>query len=82
MCREKSKIGIYEFRLEGRLDLCWSEWFEGLEIRYAVNEETSLPVTILIGPVIDQPALHGILERIGSLNIKLLSVHEARSKIP
>ncbi len=80
MGRKKNEFGIYEFRLEGRLDACWSDWFEGLEIQYAVDEETSLPLTILIGPVLDQSALHGFLEKISSLNLKLIAVHQVRTK--
>ncbi len=71
---------IYEFRVEGQLDSNWSEWFEGLAFRYETNDETGLLITVLSGPVIDQSALHGILEKIGSLNIKLLSVNELRVK--
>ncbi len=80
MSGTKSENRIYEFRVEGRLDPCWSEWFEGLVMRYAVDEETGIAITSLIGPVVDQPRLHGILEKISSLNIKLLSVNEVRTK--
>ncbi len=76
----RSKNSVYEFRLEGRLDARWSEWFEGLVMQHAVDEETGAAITILVGPVIDQPQLHGILEKISSLNIKLLSVNEVRTK--
>ena len=81
MGREKSEFGVYEFRFEGRLDPCWSDWFEGLVIHYAEEEKTRSPVTFLKGPVIDQAALHGILEKISSLNLKLLTVNEVRPKI-
>jgi len=77
---KKSEKGIYEFRVEGRLDIRWSEWFEGLAMRYEVDEESNLPVTVLIGPILDQSHLHGVLEKISSLNLKLQSVHEVRTK--
>ena len=73
---KKSEATVYEFRLEGQLDHCWSDWFEGLELHYETDEETNIPVTVLVGPVIDQSALHGILEKISNLNIKLQSVNE------
>lgn len=71
-------VKIYEFRVEGQLDPCWSEWFEGLEIRYETDEETHLPITVLAGPVSDQSALHGILEKISRLNLMLRSVGQVR----
>ncbi len=80
MINKKAESGIYEFRVEGQLDPCWSEWFEGLEIRYAVDEETGLPITLLVGLVADQSNLHGILGKISCLNIKLLSVNTVRGR--
>ncbi len=80
MSGTKSENRIYEFRVEGRLDPYWSEWFEGLVMSYAVDEETGTAITVLTGTVIDQPRLHGILEKIGSLNVWLLSVNEVRTR--
>jgi hypothetical protein len=42
--------------------------FEGMEM------DTNSGETILTGEVIDQPHLHGILERINGLGLELLSV--------
>ena len=42
--------------------------FEGMEM------ETKCGQTILTGEVVDQPQLHGILDRIGGLGLKLVSV--------
>jgi hypothetical protein len=77
---KKCESRIYEFRVEGRLDIYWSDWFEGLAMRYKIDEESNLPVTVLIGPILDQSHLHGVLEKISSLNLKLQSVNEVRSK--
>jgi hypothetical protein len=74
----KHDLKRYEFRVEGQLDPCWSEWFEGLEIRCEMDEETRLPITVLAGPVSDQSALHGILEKISRLNLVLRSVEQVR----
>ncbi len=81
MRSKKGEASIYEFRLVGQLDQCWSDWFEGMEIRYELDEETNIPITVLVGPVIDQSALHGILEKISNLNIKLRSVNEVRGSL-
>jgi hypothetical protein len=59
----------YEIRLRGQLDPAWSQWLGGFEIRPAPNGET-----VAAGPVADQTALHGILERVRDLGIELLSV--------
>ena len=42
--------------------------FEGMEVEARGGQ------TVLTGEVIDQPHLHGILDRISSLGLKLLSV--------
>jgi wyosine [tRNA(Phe)-imidazoG37] synthetase (radical SAM superfamily) len=80
MGRTKNGVKIYEFRVEGQIDSKWSEWLEGLNICCEVDAETGLSITVLTGPVVDQSALHSVLEKISSLNLKLLSVNQVRSK--
>ena len=60
---------IYHIRVRGQLGQEWSDWFEGLTIEPQANGDT-----LLIGPVVDQTALHGILERVRDLGMPLLSV--------
>ena len=78
MQSSKGKEKIYEFRVEGQIDLYWADWFEGLEISYELDEENNLAITVLTGPVSDQSALHGILEKISRLNLMLRSVNQVR----
>lgn len=59
----------YEICIEGHLSDHWSEWFEGLEIYDEPNHGT-----MLSGIFIDQAALFGILNKIQSLNLALISV--------
>jgi len=59
----------YEIRIGGHLDPHWSGWFAGLELAHLEENET-----LLSGPLPDQAALHGVLERIRDLNLKLISV--------
>jgi hypothetical protein len=59
----------YEIRIKGHLDDKWADWFEGLTITREDNGET-----LLIGPVVDQAALHGVLRKVRDLGIPLLSV--------
>ncbi len=61
----------YIIQVRGYLDAHWEHWFEGLNITLADNG-----VTILSGDVIDQSQLHGILEKIHSLNLSLISVQK------
>ena len=61
---------IYEIRVEGILPDRWSDWFEGLAIHNDLNGEA-----ILSGSLPDQAALIGVLNRIQSLNLVLISVN-------
>jgi hypothetical protein len=73
MARENmnvSKYSIYRIRLEGHLDPSWSEWLDGMTITTEENGET-----LLTGVVVDQAALHGLLERIRDLNLILISIN-------
>ena len=62
---------VYEIRVEGQLDPCWSEWLDGMTITPLENGET-----LLVGPVADQAALHGLLNRIRDMNLKLICVEK------
>jgi len=63
----------YQITVNGRLDESWSEWLGGMAIAFAKGCDGS-NITILTGEVVDQAALHGVLNRIRDLNILLLSV--------
>jgi hypothetical protein len=64
---------VYNIQIQGRLEERWSRWFDDMEI--TVRSEANSPtVTSLTGEVVDQSALHGVLNRIRDLNIPLISV--------
>ena len=58
----------YEIRVEGVLDQRWTSWFEGLHI----NNDRSQ--TVISGPVADQAALRGLLDRVCDLGLVVISV--------
>lgn len=74
--RDQSQRTIEEFeiRIKERLHDQRKSWFEGMTLHYVTNGEAGQACTIITGPVIDQPALHGLLERIRDLNLTLISV--------
>ena len=63
----------YRVRVQGALDRRAAAWFEGLEIAPQENGET-----ILAGRVDDQAALHGLLSRIYTLGLALISVQREK----
>ena len=68
--------GFYEILVKGQLDSHWSEWLEGLEVKLLENGEM-----ILFGPIVDQAALMGVLNKLSHLNLTLLSVNDVSRKI-
>ena len=62
-------VAIYEIGVQGVLDERWSEWFGGMILSSDASGQTTLS-----GPVADQAALHGLLEKVRNLSLPLLSV--------
>ena len=63
--------GKTEIKVEGHLDKKRTDWFEGMIISY---EGTN---TMLSGNIKDEAHLHGILNQIRDLNLKLISINPA-----
>jgi hypothetical protein len=61
--------GRYEIRLKGHLDSRWAIWFDGLGLTHESDG-----TTIICGPVADQAALHGLLQKARDLGLPLISV--------
>ena len=59
----------YEITVEGHLATRWAAWFDGLSI---TTEDDG--TTVLRGFVVDQAALHGLLQRLRDLGIPLISL--------
>ena len=61
--------GKTEIIVEGLLDQKWKDCFEGLEMIYEGNN------TRLSGYIKDEAHVHGVLNQIRDLNLKLISVN-------
>ena len=59
----------YEIRLKGHLDARWAAWFDGLTLIRGSDGTTTIH-----GPVADQAALHGLLQKARDLGLPLISV--------
>lgn len=58
-----------EIMVEGRIDSQWSEWLENLAITHPEPDKS-----VLVGEVIDQAALYGLLNKLRDLSLALISV--------
>ena len=66
------RAATYQIKVPGKLDENWQDW--GGRMTIAVESEgDGPPVTTLIG-ALDQAALHGLLRRLYSLGLPLISV--------
>ncbi len=70
-----SELAFFEIHVQGHLDSKWSDWLEGLEVKLLDNGEM-----ILYGPIVDQAALLGVLNKLGQLNLALLSVNRVKKE--
>ena len=59
----------YRIRVQGRLGPEWSAWFGGLSLSWQEPDQT-----VLIGQVVDQSALHGLLNAIRDMGLPLVEV--------
>ena len=63
----------YQIRVPGELDKSWSDWLAGMTLAVERRGEGP-PITTLTGTV-DQAALQGLLRRLYSLGLPLISVN-------
>jgi len=64
---------FFEIRVKGQLDSKWSEWLDGLQVKLLDDGEM-----LLFGPIIDQAALMGVLNKLTRLNLTLLAINEVK----
>ena len=66
---KQDEEALYEITVRGHLDESWSDWLDGLVVVPQARGET-----LLAGPIRDQAALHGVLNKIRDLGLPLLCV--------
>ena len=63
-------MAIYNIYIKEQLDEHWSSWFEGMTVTWQADRGT-----LLSGEIVDQAALHGVLNKLRDLQLTLLSVY-------
>lgn len=66
---ERDAPAWYEIVVRDGLGSAWSAWFDGMQVA-ALDDG----VTRLTGPLRDETALHGLIDRVRDLGLKLISV--------
>ncbi len=77
VCHQKLNLdrpGTYQIKVPGRLDERLTDWVEGMTVTIE-TEGNGSSITTLTGTIADQAALQGILRRLYSLGIPLISVN-------
>jgi hypothetical protein len=67
----------YAIRVEGHLDVHWSEWLEGMSITHEAGGLTRLE-----GALMDQAALHGLLNKIRDLRLTIVTLERVSANDP
>jgi hypothetical protein len=66
----------YEIRLKGHLDSRWADWLGGMSLTHAGDG-----TTVVAGPVVDQAALHGLLQRLRDMGVTLVSINDTTADV-
>ena len=68
-------VDVYRIRVKGQLDPSWSDWLGGFTILPQGDDST-----LLVGPIADQAALQGILNKLYGMNLNLLSLERVNDR--
>ena len=63
----------YRIRVQGHLEDSWSDRLGGMKLTRAFATDTQ-PMTVLVGHLIDQAALFGVMNALYGLHMSVLSV--------
>ena len=68
---------VYAFDVQGHLDAHWAEWLGDLRITHNADGTSTL-----VGPIVDQSELHGVLAKLRDLGVALIAVAPRPHDIP
>jgi hypothetical protein len=74
---DPNDAGWYVIRLKGHLESRWSTWFDGMSLTTQMDG-----TTLIEGPVADQAALHGLLQRVRDVGLPLVSISQVEADPP
>ena len=69
--------GWYRIQVKGRLASRWNTRFDGMTLTARADG-----TTVIEGPIVDQAALHGLLNKLGDLGLPLLSITQMDPATP
>ena len=69
--RTNGTAAQYEVRVRGQLGSRWAAWFDGLTL--TADDDGS---TVIRGPLQDQAALHGLIQKLRDLGLPLVSLNQ------
>jgi hypothetical protein len=67
----------YRIRVQGHLGPQWADWFAGFTLSWQEPGQT-----VLVGQVVDQAALYGLLNALRDLGLPLLEVVRLEPEAP
>jgi hypothetical protein len=65
----------YRIRVQGNLDAGWADYFDDMQFTASSAPDGS-PITTLMGTLVDQAAMQGVLQKLYSLGFPLISVEK------
>jgi hypothetical protein len=72
----RHQAGRCEIRVKGHLEPRWAAWFDGLSLTHESDG-----TTVIHGHVVDQAALHGLLQKVRDIGLPLVSVIHVEPEI-
>ena len=68
---------MFRITIQEVIDASWTDWFSDMTLSSEIGDDQR-PVTVLTGPIVDQAALRGILDKLWNLNLTVISVEHVK----
>ena len=66
------ELAVYQIQVQGMISQHWLSYFDEMDI--SIEGEDGTAITTLVGQIVDQAALQGMLQKIYTLGLVLLKV--------